>query len=242
VDPDGNGANDFVKKADGTIYWDKNANSQATTKKGETYLGKTLTFRFNSYIDKKLWDGPTLFGLVDPSGDKLTSTVTLTASENEKGELAGLTAYKSVAVGHTPFGLARNYYPGPGGKNNVFTYNQTNSKDGVLNSYNVNFEQHASVSKSEEFALNSIGFKIVDVAQKVNINYNGQTGNLAVSTFTDIFPSATVTANGTQIMKYNQPSFIDTHAAPIVGSSSPSSGSQPIHDFSYYPSQFYKRN
>jgi RHS repeat-associated protein len=52
IDPDG--AFDFVLNGQGNVYWDKNANSQATTKAGEKYLGKTLTFVFNSYIDGKL--------------------------------------------------------------------------------------------------------------------------------------------------------------------------------------------
>ena len=33
---------DWVEKADGTIYWDDKATSQATTKEGETYLGKNV--------------------------------------------------------------------------------------------------------------------------------------------------------------------------------------------------------
>ena len=39
VDPSGM-LDDWVEKADGTIYWDENATSQETTKKGETYKGK----------------------------------------------------------------------------------------------------------------------------------------------------------------------------------------------------------
>ena len=41
VDPNGEEI-DWVEKADGTIYWDDNAVSQETTKKGETYLGKNV--------------------------------------------------------------------------------------------------------------------------------------------------------------------------------------------------------
>ena len=39
VDPSGM-FDDWVEKADGTIYWDENATSQETTKSGERYLGK----------------------------------------------------------------------------------------------------------------------------------------------------------------------------------------------------------
>ena len=52
IDPDGMMPDDFVQRRDGSLYWDKNANNQASTKSGETYLGKTLKFEFNSYIDK----------------------------------------------------------------------------------------------------------------------------------------------------------------------------------------------
>jgi len=33
---------DWVKRSDNSIYWDKNVNSQKTTKEGETYLGNTF--------------------------------------------------------------------------------------------------------------------------------------------------------------------------------------------------------
>ena len=35
-------SDDWVENASGKIYWDKNATSQTTTKKGETYLGKNV--------------------------------------------------------------------------------------------------------------------------------------------------------------------------------------------------------
>jgi hypothetical protein len=233
-DPSG-ALDDWVEREDGSVYWDKNANSQASTKSGERFLGKTLTFEFNSYIDKSLWDGPTMGGLVDPAGDKLTSTLSLTGNENNNGELTSITAKMSTNPGETPMGTARDFYPGKGGSNNMFSLKNTGK--GI----NLNFEQHASVSPSEEFGLNSMGFKIVDVAQKLNINYTKSTGNLSVSVYTNIFPSATLKMNGKSIMQYNQPSFLQTHRAPIIGSSSSSSGSVPLKDFSYYPSKFYKR-
>ena len=41
VDPDGREVlDDWVKKSDGTIYWDPSAKGQSSTKQGETYLGK----------------------------------------------------------------------------------------------------------------------------------------------------------------------------------------------------------
>lgn len=235
IDPDGMGVNDFVKRQNGSVYWDNNANDQASTKTGETFLGKTLNFEFNSYIDGKLWDGPTMGGLIDPAGDKLTSNITLTGRENAKGELTSIVGTSSAHPGETPMGTALDYYPGSGGSNNVLDVKTTST------GASLNFEQHASVSHFEHFSLNAIGFKIVDVAQKLDINYTSKTGALSISAATNIFPSATLKMNGSTIMQYNQPSFIGTHVAPVIGSSSPSSGSLPIRDFSYYPSKFYKR-
>jgi hypothetical protein len=151
-----------------------------------------------------------------------------------------LSATKTTEIGKT-FGMfqGRDYYPGKGGSNNYFT------QSGM----SINYEQHASVPSFEEGGLNSMGFKIVDVAQKLNINYNNRNGNLSVSAYTDVFPSATLKLNNTggTLMNYTQPSFIGTHTAPITGWTHPNPykdnlGPRPIRDFSYYPSVFYKRN
>jgi RHS repeat-associated protein len=228
IDPDGMGVEDFVRDKDGNIRWDNNANSQATTKAGETYLGKTLEFKFNSYIDAKLWDGP---GGSQPAGDKLTTTVTVTGNENEAGELISVTASKVVKIGETPVGTARDYYPGLGDDQNKFSATSTG------NGVNVSLEQHASVSKSEEFGLNVLGYKIVNVAQKLDINIPKE-GNISVSASTDVFPSATLSINGNQAMQYNQPSFVETHTAPVVGRNPLGF---PKRDYSYKPAVWYKR-
>ncbi|MGE6397897.1 RHS repeat-associated core domain-containing protein, partial [Chryseobacterium scophthalmum] len=239
-DPTGLSGNDFVQRKDGSIYWDNKANNQATTKAGDTYLGKNLSLTFNSYIADN-YDGA--MGSL-PEGDKLTTTINLSATENSAGELTGLSATKTTEIGKT-FGLfeGRDYYPGEGGSNNYFT------KSGM----SINYEQHASVPNSfpayEEAGLNAMGFKIVDVAQKLNISFDKKSGNLSVNAYTNIFPSATLKLNntGTTLMNYKQPSFVGTHTAPIKGWTSPSPykdnlGPRPIRDFSYYPSKFYKRN
>ncbi|WP_295201672.1 RHS repeat-associated core domain-containing protein [uncultured Chryseobacterium sp.] len=139
VDPDGRGVNDFVRRSDGSIYWDKNANDIYSTKTGEDYLGKELYITFNSYIDEKLWDGPNS----KAPGNKLTSTITLTGRENSEGELTSLVGSSSIEIGWTPVGTARDYYPGEGGSNNVFDMKTTST--GI----NVDFEQHASVPWQE---------------------------------------------------------------------------------------------
>ncbi|RMZ60374.1 RHS repeat-associated core domain-containing protein [Chryseobacterium nematophagum] len=237
IDPDGRGTEDFVQRKDGSIYWDNKANDQATTKAGETYLGKELNFQFTSYIDGKLWDGP-LKGIVDASGVKLTSTLTLTGRENDAGELTSLVGNFKSEPGVTPVGEPRMFYPGEGGSNNTFSVNSTPT------GANASFEQHASVSPIEEFGLNTAGFKIVDVAQKLNINYNSSNGNLSVDAYTNIFPSATLKLNntGTTLMQYSQPSFPGTHTAPVTGATPTPRGIAPTRDFSYYSSRFYKRN
>jgi len=243
IDPDGMGPDDFVKDKNGNIKWDKNANSQATTKAGETYLGKTLEFKFNSYIDKKLWDGP--LGNI-PTGDKLTTTVTITANENEAGEYTGASSTQDVVVGKTPtspIDNGRDYYPGLGDNQNKFVIGC--SPSGALS---VNMEQHGSVSKSEEAGLGTLGFKIVNVAQKLGVNISAK-GDVSVSAATDIFPSATLSVNGASIMQYNQPSFVKTHSAPVVSENRyiiPPSGGVPLpnprsYDLSYKPAAWYKR-
>lgn len=206
VDPTG-ALDDWVQDADGNIKWDDNATSQETTKAGETYLGTELKFTFNSYIDANLWDGP-MWSL--PAGDKLTSTLTLSASKNEQGQLTGISATKRIKIGPTPVGTGRDYFPGLGDDQNKASATYSMNSNGTLSSYNLNFEQHASVSPTEQFGLNMMGYDIVNVAQKLNLSYSG--GHLKVTAATDIFPSSTLTVNGNQLFKYNQPSFVKTHA------------------------------
>ncbi len=244
TDPTGMAPEDWVQRGDGSIYWDKNANSQATTKAGETYLGKTLTFEFNSYIDGANWDGPNPLIGPSPVGDKLTSTINVTGVENEAGELTGINATKQITIGKTPWGKARDSYPGLGDGQNKFSFSKSMNADGTLGSYNLNFEQHASVSKIEEIGMQGMGYNIVNVAQKLNLNYSG--GNLSVSSYTDVFPSATLKMNGTQMMYYKQPSFKATHSLPIRGYTPPSmregtTGGRPIYDYSYKPAMWYRR-
>jgi RHS repeat-associated protein len=233
IDPTGMANEDFVQRKDGSIYWDNKANDQATTKSGDTYLGKNLSLTFNSYIGDN-YDGP--LGSL-PEGDKLTTTINLSASENDAGELTGLSATKTTEMGKT-FGMfeGRDFYPGEGGSNNSFT------KSGM----SINYEQHASVPSFEESGLNSMGFKIVDVSQKLNISFDKKSGNLSVNAYTNIFPSATLKLNntGTTLMNYKQPSFVGTHTAPTINNAVMGRGGVelPAKDFSYYPAKFYKRN
>jgi hypothetical protein len=233
TDPKGLAAEDFVKKANGSIYWDKNANSQETTKEGETYLGKTLNFEFKSYIDGKLWDGP--MGQ-KPVGVKLTSTISLKAEENSDGDITNVSASFKVELGKTPVGTARDFYPGKGGENNQRKAEQTKNEKGIVHQFKLTFEQHASVSREEEFGMNQMGYKIVDVAQKLNLVFSQN--HLWIGSYTDIFPSATLTVNGHKVMQYNQPSFVDTHTAPTTWDYLPPYFRK---DFSYYPAKLFLR-
>ena len=205
VDPTG-ALDDWVQDPLGNVRWDKDANSKETTKPGDTYLGKTLTFVFNSYIDEELWDGP---GGDEPAGDKLTSTITVTGVENSQGELTDLKATAEVKIGDTPYGTARNYFPGLGADQNKFGFSGTEISNGLLTMTALNFEQHASVSTIEQIGLSLMGYDIVNVAQ--NLQLNLCENQLHISAGTDIFPSATLTMNGTQLMHYAQPSFVNTH-------------------------------
>ncbi|SEQ92642.1 hypothetical protein [Myroides profundi] len=164
----------------------------------------------------------------------MTTTINLSATENSSGELTGLSTTKTTEIGKT-FGKfqGRDFYPGEDGNNNYFT------KSGM----SINYEQHASVSSFEKRGLNSMGYQVVDVAQKLNISFDKGSVNLSVNAYTNTFPSATLKLNNTNttMMNYKQPSFVGTHTAPIKGYS-PSArgegrtGGQPIRDFSYYPS------
>ena len=114
------------------------------------------------YIDSELWDGP---GGEVPAGDKLTSTITLSSTENGAGELTGISATKQVQIGDTPVGKARNYFPDLDDTQNKASATTSSNADGTLESYSLNFEQHASVSPIEAVGLNLMGYDIVNVAQ-----------------------------------------------------------------------------
>lgn len=60
IDPNGK-EQDWVESAAGMIYWDEKTTSQATTKEGERYLGKTVVV-FSGSEDEKLGAGDNLFG------------------------------------------------------------------------------------------------------------------------------------------------------------------------------------
>ena len=234
IDPDGRGVDDFVKgNKTGQIRWDNNANAQASTKAGETYLGKTLEFKFTSNIDKKSWDGPNPPG-GDASGVKLTTKVYLTGNENNKGELTSVSAGKNVEVGTSSPGKARDYYPGLGVDQNKFSL--TTASDGV----NLNMEQHSSVSRIAEMGMNLLGYDIVNVAQKLDVNISTR-GNVSVSAGTDIFPSANLTLNGTTIMRYAQPSFKETHTREVSTHFQDNGMGGVMQDQRYKPANWIKR-
>lgn len=92
ADPTGMKGEDWVEKKNGDIYWDENATSQATTKEGETYLGKnvlvgahdrdangneeTNTAQFDLYLESDT-TGPsaTIMGNTVPSDNTKSGTL-----------------------------------------------------------------------------------------------------------------------------------------------------------------------
>lgn len=90
--------------------------------------------------------------------------------------------------------------------------------------------------------FNELGYKVVNVAQKLDVNVSFQSGNVSVSSATDIFPSATLKVNGTTTMQYDQPSFVETHKAPSYTFPGVAPGSGKAYDLSYKPAVWYKRN
>jgi RHS repeat-associated protein len=203
IDPSGLAPSDWVQRRDGSIYWDKNANSQATTNKGETYLGTSLNFTFNSYINST-FDGPPPPWEV--TGDKLTSTINVKGNEAADGSLTSVDVRSLYSIGATG-GIAvfegRDYFPGLGdGQNKAINVKGMKGEAAT-------FEQHASVPGIEVFGLGLLGYDIVNVAQKATFSLSGN--NLSVTAGTDVFPSATLSVNGRQLFQYNQPSFKATH-------------------------------
>jgi len=208
IDPDGMAPFDWVRRDDGSIYWDREATSQATTKSGETYLGRDLTFTFNSYINNT-FDGPNPpWGA---EGDKLTSTITLKSNTDAENNLLSVDVSSTYDVNETG-GLAifkgRDYFPGLGKDQNK-EINIMNGK-----AFTATFEQHASVPGIEAAGLALMGYSAVNVAQKLTLGLSGN--NLSVSAATDVFPSATLSVNGVGLFQYNQPSFKATHGNRLI--------------------------
>ena len=89
IDPNGM-LDDWVQDREGNIYWDKNAISQATTKQGETYLGKIVVV-FEGSTDERLgtkkkgdlgFDNKYTSGYIDGKDSK-TANVTVYGPDGE---------------------------------------------------------------------------------------------------------------------------------------------------------------
>ena len=80
IDPNGM-LDDWVEDQNKQIYWDANATSQANTKKGETYLGKTVV-DFAGSRQEKLGTKNGLSGYIDGEG-AITAQVTIYGSKGE---------------------------------------------------------------------------------------------------------------------------------------------------------------
>ena len=86
VDLDGM-LDDWVEDVNKKIYWDPKAVSQATTKQGETYLGKAVVL-FKGSLDEKLGKGSSFFG----EGASLANVIVFgPKGENDVKEYKGYT-------------------------------------------------------------------------------------------------------------------------------------------------------
>jgi RHS repeat-associated protein len=200
VDPDG--GNDWVQNAEGEIYWDSRATSQATTKAGETYLGKDLTFTFNSFIDGKSWDGP--FGNW-AAADKLISTVQLISHTDSQNNLLSVDIISDYVVTATG-GIFQ-------GRDNFPGQSNVPLKIFGMQGGSATFEQHAMVNGFESLGLSLMGYDVVNIAQK--LTFGLFENRLSISGSTDIFPSASLSVNGVELFRYAQPSFRSTHGRDL---------------------------
>jgi len=198
---DPNGGRDWVEGEDGGIFWDPKAKSQDDVCIGCTYLGEDLTFSFSSFIDRADWDGPNPW--FDVSGEKLYNAVTLNFSQDSKGNLLGLT---DVSFDHQ-------IMTNDGGFTGIPSTSLGSSQIKAIgsNNFTAGFENHTEVPLFEAMGLMLQGYARVDVAQKLIITGSISGGTLNYKSFTDIFPSASLSINGTKVMYYRQPLYKETH-------------------------------
>lgn len=198
TDPDGGGPEDWYQNnTTGELKW---INGSGPVE-GYTHLGEDLTFDFSSFIDRADWDGPNPW--FDVSGEKLFNSVTLDFTQDAQGNLTGLANVS----------FASKIMTNDGGFTGVPWNSLGNSKISVIgkNNFVVGFENHASVPFIEALGLAVQGYARVDVAQKLMITGSISSGTLNYKSFTDIFPSASLSINGTRSMYYRQPLYRATH-------------------------------
>ncbi|MCB9310025.1 MAG: hypothetical protein H6567_08210 [Lewinellaceae bacterium] len=92
-----------------------------------------------------------------------------------------------------------------------------------------------------------MGYYAVNVGQKLRLGLSGN--NLSLTGATDVFPSATLSVNGNQLFKYNQPLFkatqgiIKTQTGVRIPRNPMDDGFIPVSEYTHLgpaPS-FYKR-
>ncbi|MFN5073468.1 MAG: RHS repeat domain-containing protein [Cyclobacteriaceae bacterium] len=198
VDPDG-GLDWYQNNETGDLQWINGSAEVA----GFTHLGEDLMFEFSSFIDRASFDG--MYGLkdfMDFSGEKLYSWVNMDFTQDAAGNLVGSPTVTMGSEVMKTFGLIKGSpYPG-------MPEIGTSTVNGQ--SFSVNLEKHTMVNwflEAPTFPL--MGYNVVNVAQRLEIT--GQNGSINYKAFTDIFPSASLSINGTRVMKYMQPSFQKTH-------------------------------
>lgn len=174
----------------------------------------SIVVEVNSYIDKDAYDGPLAPWTV--CGEKLIAYVEIIPFYNNSASKYNYTLSSEYIIGQTgnvPFLTGRDFFPGL--PNNDIDQNLTSFPN------NLHYEQHTCVPWVEEFGLNALGFGIVNVAQRVDVNFS-VSSRFSIEVFSDIFPSLEVVLHGEgdfigqnmsskSLKVYTQPSFINTH-------------------------------
>jgi len=209
IDPTGMAPEDwYLNNTSGELEW-INGSGEVD---GYTHLGEDLTFHFSSFIDRTSWnqDKGAPWAPFDVSGEKLYSSVTLDFSQDKDGNLIGLNSVKwNSKIMTNDGGFKGVEYNRDGFINDTFFNFSKNSGTQSKQWLTFSLEKHAKVPLFEAFGIMAQGGNVVNVAQKLGIVGFGN--KMRYSSSTDIFPSATLSINNVEVMRYMQPSFSKTH-------------------------------
>ncbi|WDF80743.1 DUF6443 domain-containing protein [Mucilaginibacter sp. KACC 22773] len=206
TDPDGN---DWFRGSDGGIIWN-NSKDKAFTQDNMIYsnIGSTLTITTTSYINT-----PNDLPLPEEvsgaaAGDKLTTSISITGNYKEDGSFSNFTVDYRRTVGAT--------FNAPG-LDGVNTPGQLNTQQGSgylagssSGEYSLMIFAHVTTPPIETAGLKVIG-KNVDVNQEFVISF-GQKRNLNIDLMHGTYPSVSMNVAGVNWYRYQQDSFIRSHA------------------------------
>lgn len=161
-----------------------------------------LTFDFSSYIDGNSFDG--MYGLadiVDFSGEKMHSSITLDFEEDANGNPIGSPEISMGSEIGKTFGLIE------GIENSNLPNVESASTNG--SNFSASLEKHSRVNALEGLGMLLTGQSVVDVGQRLDISGNNR--SISFSASTNVYPSARLNVNGSRVMNYQAPSFYSTH-------------------------------